>query len=174
MLQKIGRRAAGDDAVDLLVDCHQRIREFLTLAHDLAAAQAPPLAEVAVAAGRVRRYFTEALPRHVADEEYSLLPRLRGRSAELDAALAVMRAEHADHEAPVTQLLDLCAELEAAPAQHSALARSLGEVVAALHADLERHLETEERTIFPAVAALPDAERQAVVAEMRARRSARS
>jgi hypothetical protein len=71
------RPAAG--AVELLLECHERIRHFARLALKLAGTRDLPPAEVAEAAAAVRRYFAEALPLHAADEEESMMPRLRGR-----------------------------------------------------------------------------------------------
>jgi hypothetical protein len=116
MLIKLGARESGGDVVDALLECHERIRRFAALAVTLAEARAPGAEEVREAAGQVRRYFLEALPLHVADEDESIVPRLRGRDAEVDAALATMSAEHEGHRAPLAELVSTCAALEAAPA----------------------------------------------------------
>jgi hypothetical protein len=56
------------------------------------------------------------------------------------------------------------------PGQLRERATELAEVGAALDADFTSHLAAEERLVFPALAALPDAERSAIVAAMQARR----
>src|ERR1051326_5002660 len=91
MLVKIGPLDEPSDIVDLLKECHERIRTFINLAGRLAKAEEISDTDVRDGAGRVARYFSEALPLHVADEEQSILPRLQGKSAELDAALSEMQ-----------------------------------------------------------------------------------
>src|SRR5690606_33889983 len=71
-------KTAAQDLVDLLDECHQRIRRFLALAGEAAAHRGAPSSETAQACADVERYFKEALPLHVADEEESITPRLRG------------------------------------------------------------------------------------------------
>ncbi len=173
MLLNLGRKQtpAPDDLVGLLLECHGRIRTFVRLARTVAAAPDAPAEAAGLAAGRVRRYFAEALPLHVADEEQSVEPRLRGRDAALDRALGAMRREHAEHEAATARLVELCALVEADPAQLAGLAGELGALAARLDALFEAHLEAEERSIFPALGALlGEAERRAAIDELRARR----
>src|SRR5262245_4414109 len=85
MLQ-IGRRQTEETLVGLRLACHGRIRSFLAMAVTIGERFDVPENEVAESAARVRRYFSQALPLHVEDEEESVLPRLESRSAELDAA----------------------------------------------------------------------------------------
>jgi iron-sulfur cluster repair protein YtfE (RIC family) len=172
------RRGAGGggpgeaDAVDALLDCHQRIRQMSGLARTIAAAQDRPDAEVREAAGRVRRYFTESLAHHVEDEESSLSPRLRGRETSVDDALDRMEAEHADHEPLIARLVAMCTELERNPAALAAVRAELDEVGTRLADDFAVHLDREEQIVFPAVRRLLGAdERAAIRAEMRARRA---
>jgi iron-sulfur cluster repair protein YtfE (RIC family) len=172
MLVKIGSRREPGDLVDALVECHGRIRSFAGLARRLAAAETLAAEEAREAAGRVHRYFSDALPRHVADEDLSIEPRLRGRDAAVDAALDRMRREHREHEAPLGRLIGLCARIAADPAV-------LGEVreeLAGLSADLERafldHVGVEEAVVFPALRTMcTAAERDAILAELRDRRA---
>jgi len=169
MVITIGQRASGGDAVAELLACHDRIRSFLALARRIGVEPAPATA-VADAAARVRRYFVEALPRHQEDEELSLLPRLRGRSLDLDAALAAMHGEHREHAAREARLIAITGELAAAPERLDALRGELVALATTLEAAYREHLAGEERLVFPALAALPDPERDAVLAEMRGRR----
>jgi hemerythrin-like domain-containing protein len=171
-LAGLGPPAPGADVVDLLVDCHGRIRTFLALARRIAEARDAADEEIADASARVRRYFAEALPLHARDEEESVLPRLSGHDPALDAALAAMRAEHADHEPPLGRLLEACATLAREPA---ALERVRAALLAATE-ELERHfaghLEAEERVVFPAIRAHLDAATRArMAAELRERRA---
>lgn len=167
----IGKRPPVSDIVDLLLDCHERIRSFTSLAERLARSPEAPPDEVAAAAAKVRNYFAEALPLHARDEEESMVPRLRGRGAEVDHELDEMRREHVEHEALLGRLVALCDGLAADPARHSALAPELDQVATALREHFVPHLDREERVLFPALRALPEEERTAMVRELRARRA---
>lgn len=172
MLHHIGGGRPAADAVELLLDCHARIRSFLDLAGRLGASTALGPDEVAEAATQVRRYFSLALPLHARDEEDSILPRLAGLDPEVDLALEAMRREHREHEAPVASLVDLCARVADAPDLLATLAPRLATASTRLAADMEGHLLLEERTVFPAARRLLGAAAgEAVVREMRARRA---
>ncbi len=171
MLTRIGPQQPAGDIVDLLLDCHARIRSFTELAVRLAAADSSPPAEIAEAAGRVRRYFAEALPLHALDEEESILPRLAGRDPELDQALVAMHRQHAEHREVLERVVSLCAELEARPERHGERAGDLARAAEALRVHFDRHLAPEEATIFPAIRRLvPAEERRKMESELRARR----
>jgi iron-sulfur cluster repair protein YtfE (RIC family) len=172
MTIQLGRaRAVGPESlVSLLAACHERIRSFAALAARIAE---PGHTEAMRrdACARVGRYFGEALPLHVRDEEDSVRPRLVGRSPALDMVLARMAEQHDEHEADVAELVARCAEVTAhGPATPELLA--IAAVAARLGAAFEVHLAAEEAELFPHVAALPEAEQAAIVAELRARRRA--
>src|SRR5262245_23544059 len=170
MLSTIGARRTPEGLVDLLLECHQRIRHFTQLAERIGQESALPDAERRDACARCRHYFVEALPLHVADEEHGLLPRLRGRDAALDAALTAMHLEHEQHEPLLARLLDLLDRVAAAP-QDPALRETLASAAARLATALAHHLAQEEDVIFPKVnewMSLTD--QDAVIAELRARR----
>jgi iron-sulfur cluster repair protein YtfE (RIC family) len=161
--------ARSGSLVELMLDCHERIRKFSRLASAIAAQRDAPEADIVQACADVRRYFQEALPLHVADEEESILPRLRRHSAELDDTLALMHAQHLSHEPKLTAMLSLLAAIQGAP--HETWRRdSLAIVAAELEQEFKTHLELEERVIFPAVAALDAGAQAEVRAELRARR----
>lgn len=173
MLVKLGRKQppAPDDLVGLLLECHERIRTFVGLARSLASSPTSPAEPARDTAARVRRYFVEALPLHVADEEASLAPRLRGRDPELDLALDQMAAEHAEHDASVARLVAACGAIAADPDRLGELAGELGAAADRLADLFAAHLNAEERVIFAALGALlTEAERAAIVGELRARR----
>jgi iron-sulfur cluster repair protein YtfE (RIC family) len=173
MLTKIGRSAAPADAVDLLVECHERIRSFLALARRLAGAGGEDREEIRQAAARVHRYFAQALPLHAEDEERSILPRLRGRDAVVDAELETMRREHAEHERPLRELLQGCDVLALEPERHPELAPSIGAATDELERHFAAHLRREEEVIFPAMRRFLDGAADAeIVKEIRARRAA--
>lgn len=168
---KIGQtRKSERGLVDLLLDCHERIRSFTALAMAVGERRDLPEADVVDGCARVERYFVEALPLHEADEEESVLPRLRKRSPELDRALETMRAQHTEHHALVRALLGAAQAAGQQPgdgARRAALAAAAGELGLAF----ERHLELEERVILPALRELPEAEQAAITRELRARRA---
>lgn len=158
----LGARQDPPALLDLLHDCHARIRRFGAMAGSIAAADDAADAEVRDAALAVARYFREALPLHVADEEHSIAPRLHG----VDAALAAMHREHEAHGPLVADLIETCTRVAEAPARRAELAAPAAAAVAAF----EAHLADEERTIFPAIARLSAEDQAAIVAELRARR----
>jgi iron-sulfur cluster repair protein YtfE (RIC family) len=173
VLTRIGAPPAAGGAVDLLLECHARIRSHLALARRLSAAQGAPAAEVREAAEGVRRYFAEALPLHARDEEESILPRLLGRERAVDAALEAMRREHGEHAPLLAALVGACATLARDPGRLPELAAPLAAVAADLERDLETHLREEEAVVLPAMRRLLDAgaDRE-IVRELRARRGA--
>ncbi len=157
----------------LLLECHQRIRDFCTLARRLTE---PGISEdvTAEAAGRVHRYFIEALPLHAADEDETLEPRLRGRSSVLDAALDRMSREHQVHQPLVARLCELTRVLADNPAELASISAELSTVALQLEDQLLDHIEHEERTIIPAIAEyLPPRTRESIVAQFAARRHAK-
>ena len=114
MLLTIGRRRQAVDLPDLLLDCHERIRHFSTLAVRLAREDASDDERRGVAAG-VARYFEQALPLHVRDEDESILPRLRGRGkGDLRVRLRVWTPTRLS--AREKQLFDELSKLEAGKA----------------------------------------------------------
>jgi hemerythrin-like domain-containing protein len=97
--------AAGfDQPIALWLACHDRVRRMTGLLERLREHVANMGADDAarVTATTIRRYFTEAAPRHHQDEEIDLFPLLRrclphkapDRAAEVDAAIARLEADH--------------------------------------------------------------------------------
>lgn len=159
-----------ESLLGLLLACHTRIRRFARLALTVGARPELPAAEVKEACRQCLRYFTEALPLHVRDEEDSLWPRLAHKSAALDATLAQMRAQHFGH---VSRLAALQVALEAVLARpgEPALHRQLAAAASTLETDFEEHLALEETELFPFLeTALGAEDRAAIVEELRARR----
>jgi iron-sulfur cluster repair protein YtfE (RIC family) len=175
MLTRIGKAPAAGDVVDALLDCHQRIRDFIALSLRLAATQGSSPAEIAETAASLHRYFAVALPLHAQDEEESLLPRLEGVDPEVDRELAEMMREHAEHGNPLERLLAVCSELRASPGELPRLAPLLAAAARELERHFDAHLSREERVIFPAIRAHLDPATQATIqAEMKARRGVAS
>lgn len=152
MLVKLGSRSASEDVVDLLLACHERIRSFIAMARRIATTGG----DAREAAGQVRRYFAEAFPLHVADEE------------ELLAIPQRIHDDHVKHTPAIEKLVAMCAAIEQGgpvPADLAALAEHL-------ERELAEHLAIEERDVFPAIRQLPEAERARIRDAIRARRSA--
>jgi hemerythrin-like domain-containing protein len=170
MLVSIGRREENQDVVELFLECHTKIRRFVGGAKALAADLNEPRAEDVRA---VRRYFAEALPLHAADEDESLVPRLRGRDPEVDRALTLMGQEHVEHAPWVRELVTRLLDVEAEPSRIALHRSRLAELASALEAHFEQHLGLEERVIFPRARELLSAAQQhEVLFELRARRGA--
>lgn len=165
-----GPRRPATDIAGALLECHGRIRQFCELAVRLAEAREPAAAEVGPVAARIRRYFAEALPLHVADEEQTVVPRIAGRDPSVDAALEQMRREHRDHEPQLAELIAMCRALELQPGRHRELRDRLGAVATSLAAELGDHLALEEAVIIPAIDRLESEERAVMLDELRARR----
>lgn len=171
MLVSLGVPSGGEGLVELLLACHARIRRFSRLALTIGARADLAPAEVKDVAAQCLRYFTEALPLHVRDEEDSLWPRLAGRSAQLDAALAQMRAQHFAHGPRVEALTEALRQVHATP-EDAGARRRLAVTAATVESDFEEHLQLEETALFPFIGReLSDGEQQAAIAELRARRT---
>ncbi|MBM4783726.1 MAG: hemerythrin domain-containing protein [Archangiaceae bacterium] len=169
MFVNLGGPERREDLVGLLLECHERIRRFSRLAVEVATRVDLSPHDLEDACARCERYFVEALPKHVADEELTLLPRLKGMG--VDAALATMHAQHETHAPLLVELLEGLRQLRAEP---SAQARErLATVARSLVAEFDVHLEAEERLLFPLVPTVLSAEQQRVaIIELRSRRQA--
>jgi hemerythrin-like domain-containing protein len=182
MLLKIGQRPEHgfDEPLGLLSDCHRRIEHFLAVLAaitNLGKGQALDAAQHRQLKSALT-YFSEAAPKHTADEEDSLFPRLEA-SGHLDAttALDLVRQLERDHE-----------EAEARHRAVDTLGRkwlSDGCLDEAAVGELEHHLErlqklyqahiaTEDQELFPIAARLlSPSDIEAIGREMAGRRLAR-
>ena len=101
-----------DEPLGLLSDCHRRIEHFLHVLAvvDAEAAGGPLTLTHRSALEASLRYFAIAAPKHTADEEESLFPRLRGSSdpAAVAAMTLVDRLEHDHDEATPTTPPSVC------------------------------------------------------------------
>lgn len=166
------RSATAPGLVELLCECHQRIRRFSRLACDVATRGDLSPAEVTEVCVSTARYFREALPLHVADEDESLMPRLREYAPAVSATLDALREQHAQHEGPVARLLEALEEVQRSP-RHAVARARLSSIAAPLKVDFEEHLALEERLVFPAIGEwLPAPVQALIIAELRARRRA--
>lgn len=180
---KIGGRPdhGFDEPLGLLSDCHRRIEHFLRVLSavaDAAAGGALTDGQRIELEGALR-YFATAAPKHTADEEESLFPR--------------MRKSGASHDPAATRALETVARLErdhdVANRHHAAVdtlvrrwldhgrlnegdAGTLSEHLSALHGIYEQHIAVEDREVFPAAARLLSAtDVREIGREMAARRT---
>lgn len=175
----IGAKRESDfsDPLGMLSDCHRRIERFLgvlvTAATQSRGAAIPE--EQRAAFANALRYFREAAPRHTADEEESLFPRMR-RTADADAQAVLaqidsLRQDHIRAEMSHQEIAQLGERWLARGAQPPEEAARLLELLTDLAEHYRRHIATEDREVFPCAArVLSDADRAAVGAEMAARR----
>ncbi len=176
---QIGAKVEGfSNPTGLLSDCHRRIEMFLGSLEAVAKLLDRPLAEEARRAlASALRYFREAAPKHTADEEESLFPRLRRIThPEVQAALAELDALEKDHRWAVP-LHDEVERLGQLALSHGHLsnteAEAFREAVGKLAAMYRRHIQLEDRVVFPVAARLlPAAEQAALAGEMARRRNA--
>lgn len=161
-----------EDAVDLLVACHRRIRHFTETSARLAHAQSEALDEIRSASAGVYRYFSVSLPLHEADEEETLRPRLYSTGDErIRRALLAMHDQHMAIDELIERLLPLLLLLERNPAALGEVGGEMCSITQALRDVFDAHLKLEEEVLFPAIRELlPENERAAMLSEMRSRR----
>jgi hemerythrin-like domain-containing protein len=176
---KIGRRPDHDvnEPLGLLSDCHRRIEHFLDVLTAIdrrveGGALTPGQREEL---GTALTYFATAAPKHTADEEQSLFPRLRATgdphaTQTLDVIDRLERDhDEADRHHAAVDVLGLrwLATGHLAPVEVGALRAHL----AALRAIYAEHIGIEDRELFPAAARLLSAGQLVEVGlEMAARR----
>ena len=161
-----------EDALDLLLGCHQRIRHFTATAKNLAHAQGATHDEIRMAAAGVHRYYSVSLPLHEADEEDSVRPRLDALDDErVHHALAAMHDQHQAIDESIERLLPLLQMVQRNPAALEQAGGEMCTITKGLEEIFSAHLQLEEEVIFPAIRAhLPSGDRTAILAEMQARR----
>lgn len=164
------------DPTGLLSDCHRRIEMFLeTLAAAGKVMDAPPSVDTARALQSALVYFRQAAPKHTADEEQSLFPRLRGREEpELRSALSTLDRLEKDHEAvsPLHAEVERLAETYLETGSLSASdVQAFQTAVARLQETYREHIRVEDFTVFPLAAhLLSDSDKSAIAQEMATRR----
>lgn len=161
------------DPVGMLLACHRRIRDHLLMARRVVDAIEPSSEEIGEAASSLIRYFGQALPLHILDEDELLREALRGCSLAPDvvAALETMTAEHGLMEPVVDEALLLWRRIEDRPMLLSTIRQQLARQTLLLTMLLDAHLDAEERLIFPAVANVLTVEARTELAQrMRQRR----
>ncbi len=164
------------DPLGLLSDCHRRVEMFLGVLKAAAALDGRLLNdEEKRSLDNALRYFREAAPKHTADEEESLFPRMRQTgSTEAQTALAELERLEADHRwaDPLHAYVEGLGQKWLAAGKLDATdATAFKEAVAQLGAMYARHIDIEEKVVFPAASrCLPKHEQHRIGLEMTARR----
>jgi hemerythrin-like domain-containing protein len=165
------------DPTGLLSDCHRRVEMFLGALQSVAAVSNRPLTDEARRSlDLALRYFREAAPKHTADEEESLFPRLRRiQLPEMQHALAQLDALEQDHRwaeplhAAVEKIGVRYLELSVLSPVEAGEFREAVEQLASMY---KRHIEIEDNRVFPVAAQLlSQQEKDAVAREMATRRN---
>jgi hemerythrin-like domain-containing protein len=167
------------DPTGLLSDCHRRVEMFLgTIGAVAEVIDRPATEETSRALESALRYFGQAAPKHTADEEESLFPRLRQiHDPEIESAFSKLEQLEEEHRwaAP------LHAEVERLGAQYlstgnlsSPEVEEFRQAVASLASMYKQHISVEDELVFPLAARmLSDAEKLAIAEEMASRRKVR-
>jgi iron-sulfur cluster repair protein YtfE (RIC family) len=166
------QQAKTEDAVDLLLGCHQRIRHFTGVAIKLAHAQGAATEEIGQAAAAVHRYYSVSLPLHEADEDQTLQPRLRAVADEqVRHALLAMGEQHQVIDELIGRLLPLLVLVRNNPGTLPEVGGEMCAIMKALEEIFRAHLQMEEEVIFPAIRqVLPESARAEILREMQERR----
>jgi len=180
MLLKIGRRAdhGFDEPLGLLSDCHRRIEHFLsvlTLITEQTGGVALDASERVQLEGALQ-YFAVAGPRHTADEEESLFPRLEASgNPQAEEALETLRRLERDHleandlHAVVDRLVRQWLRDGTLPLETT---RTLDDTLGRLRSLYGQHIAVEDQQLFPAAARiLSTDDLHQIGREMAARRS---
>lgn len=170
MLVTLGGQERQESLVDLLLECHHRIRHFSGVSVKLATLRELNAEEISEGSARCLRYFGEALPLHVEDEERSLLPRLVKVDPKLSKVLCTMKEQHQGHEPLIGRLLEMLTRVQVAPLDQQRRA-DLRDSAERFSKEIETHLHLEESDIFPLIDGCLSQEAQdEILAELRDRR----
>lgn len=165
------------EPIEMLKDCHRRIEHFLDVLGRVAAQsgageltqEARPALQAALS------YFADFAPRHTADEEDSLFPRLRqSSSVDVRAAMADLDRLEEDHrrcENCHARVDELGRQWLAAGRLDERQQQHLREAVDELQEIYAAHIALEEQVIFALAAQILEPEQvRRIGEEMRERR----
>lgn len=168
------RQADFNDPIGMLSDCHRRIENFLAALLRLArdhkghALDDGPRSSLANAL----EYFRHSGPRHTADEEESLFPRMQKSEAGAEA-LRSIEALHADHvvaDRAHAEIDTLGTRWLSEGQLSEGEASRLAELLEELSRLYEHHIGVEDREVFPTAARVLTAGHIASIGEEMARR----
>lgn len=169
--------AGFDRPIDMLIDCHRRIEHFLDVIVRVVERYGSQAldAEGRQALAAAKHYFANSAPKHTADEEQSLFPRMHSAGAIEPSTNELLERLQEDHRTAD----DLYERIDRLLDQWIASGESLAESsLNTLRLDLTQlkrhyatHIHVEEEQIFPTAAkALTASQLGEMGAEMRARR----
>lgn len=174
---KIGMSAHGfSDPTGFLSDCHRRIEMFIdTLEAVAKVIDRAVTDETERALASALQYFRESAPKHNADEEESLFPRLRlAQDREARSALEKLGQLEEEHRsaARLHAEVDRLGQLYLSKGSLSpAEAEDFAKAVASLKAMYRQHIDIEDRVVFPVAARILSlADQASIGSEMAARR----
>jgi hemerythrin-like domain-containing protein len=157
-----------------LTDCHRRIEKFLTVLHTLAQqVVGNTLDDERHEALQVSlRYFRESAPKHAADEEESLFPRMLARTgSEVASMLDALNSDHGWLKDSHKRVEELACCWLANDFLKSTEATRLRVTLNDMRKKYVQHIAIEERHVFPlAGRILPPEESQEIANEMAQRR----
>jgi hemerythrin-like domain-containing protein len=158
------------DPTSLMSDCHRRVEMFLGALSKIGGLDDRPLTQGEHAdLDKALRYFREAAPKHTADEEESLFPRLRRiPDTKVKSALdAVARLEE-DHRwaAPLHAEVDRIGQQWLAGGRLTTEQRDqFRSAVARLESMYEAHIKVEEKIVFPLAARVLSKQEKSVISK---------
>jgi hemerythrin-like domain-containing protein len=174
---QIGRKTHDfSDPTGLLSDCHRRIEMFLGSLEAVADVIDRPASEGTRQGLEIAlQYFSRAAPKHTADEEVSLFPRLRqNQDPEVQSSFSQLDRLEDEHRwaAPLHAEVELLGEKYLLSGSLSgAEVEKFRNAVAALASLYKRHITVEDTVIFPLAARLlTQMEKMEVAEEMAERR----
>jgi hemerythrin-like domain-containing protein len=158
------------DPTGLLSDCHRRIVMFIDTLNAVAdVIDRPATEEVRRALESALPYFSQAAPKHTADEEESLFPRLRQiPNPEVTSAFAKLQELEEEHRW-ANPLHTEVEQLGVKYLSEGSLSRHEADRSRAVMRDLrsmyEKHIRLEDNVIFPLAARLLTEQDKSVIAE---------
>ena len=174
---QIGAKSSNfSDPTGLMSDCHRRIEMFMRVISVAAEFGGGSLNEdERRALGAALRYFREAAPKHNADEEESLFPRLRGLSRpEAQSVLADLARLEQEHQwaAPLHMEVDRLGERWLANGRLAEReTHAFQTAVGKLAAMYRTHISFEDSVLFPlAQRVLSPSQTEEIAKEMATRR----
>jgi hemerythrin-like domain-containing protein len=169
-----GKESDFSNPLGLLSDCHRRIEHFLDVLNRVCERARGGMlqADERSALEKALAYFRSSAPKHTADEEESLFPRLR-ESGEAEASLECLAALEADHQSAGRdhEIVDLLGRrwlTEGGLTNETLeLMRQALERLSGIYA---RHIAIEDRELYPLAARVLRADQIAAVGREMAER----
>ena len=169
---QIGQRESDfSNPLGLLSDCHRRIERFLGVLMKLSETKQGGAFDQEEAASLLSAldYFRDAAPKHTADEEESLFPRMRAAGAL--AGLSDLESDHQVAESAHREVDALGRRWLAEGRLPEGPARRMTGLLGQLAEMYSRHIAVEDHEIFPEAARVLNAGQLAAVGrEMKTRR----